>query len=114
VRAQSGFLRWMGRGTQRVDRACSAQTAGYRVASCGDDPSRGFPSYFISEDMPVAPGRVGAKSRWARGAATTFSLEQLQQLTRTTCACAHHCVEGSAVAAWARRAPARRGRSRRG
>ena len=100
--AQSGFLQWMGRWNERVERFLFRPARlGAEVPPAETTPADAFPSYFISDDIPVAPAgwvlRVGGLV--ARPA--TFSLAQLQQLPRTDIRVRHHCVEGwSAVAAW--------------
>ena len=102
TRAQSGFLQWMGRWNERVERFLfRPERLGAEVPPAETTPADAFPSYFISDDIPVAPAgwvlRVGGLV--ARPA--TFSLAQLQQLPRTDMRVRHHCVEGwSAVAAW--------------
>jgi DMSO/TMAO reductase YedYZ molybdopterin-dependent catalytic subunit len=60
-----------------------------------------FPSYFISDTVPVAPAGWVLKDEGLVARPTTFSLEQLQHMTRTDMRVRHYCVEGwSAVAAW--------------
>src|SRR5262245_50736441 len=102
TRAQAGFLQWMGRWNERVERFLFRPARlGAEVPAAETTPADAFPSYYISDDLPVAPAgwvlRVGGLV--ARPA--TFSLAQLQQLPRTDMRVRHHCVEGwSAVSAW--------------
>jgi DMSO/TMAO reductase YedYZ molybdopterin-dependent catalytic subunit len=102
VRAQSGFLRWMGRWNERVDRALfGADRLAAELPPTETTPAQAFPSYFISDDMPLAPAGWVLKVGGLVARPTTFSLEQLQRLSRTDMRVRHHCVEGwSAVAAW--------------
>jgi DMSO/TMAO reductase YedYZ molybdopterin-dependent catalytic subunit len=102
ARAQSGFLRWMGSWNERVDRALfGSDRLAAELPPAEATPANAFPSYFISEDMPVAPAGWVLKVGGLVARPTMFSLEQLQQLTRTDMRVRHHCVEGwSAVAAW--------------
>ncbi len=100
--AQSGFLHWMGRWNERVERLLfRADRLGAELPPAATTPVDAFPSYFISDTMPVAPDgwvlKVGGRVARPR----TFSVEQLQHMARTDMRVRHHCVEGwSAVAAW--------------
>jgi DMSO/TMAO reductase YedYZ molybdopterin-dependent catalytic subunit len=102
VRAQSGFLRWMGRWNERVDRALfGSDRLAAELPPAETTPVEDFPSYFISDYMPLAPAGWVLKVGGLVARPTTFSLEQLQGLSRTDMRVRHHCVEGwSAVAAW--------------
>jgi len=84
ARAQSGFLGWMGRWNERVDRALfGSDRLAAELPPAEATPANAFPSYFISEDMPVAPAGWVLKVGGLVARPTTFSLEQLQHLTRT-------------------------------
>src|SRR5262245_38946861 len=102
TRAQSGFLQWMGRWNERVERFLfRPERLGAEVPPAETTPADAFPSYFISDDIPVAPAGWVLKVGGLVARPATFSLEQLQQLPRTDMRVRHHCVEGwSAVAAW--------------
>lgn len=100
--AQAGFLQWMERWNERLERALfrtdrhAAELSPEEVT-----PDSAFPGYFISETMPMAPVGWALKVGGLVARPTIFSLEQLQGLTRTDMRVRHHCVEGwSAVAAW--------------
>jgi DMSO/TMAO reductase YedYZ molybdopterin-dependent catalytic subunit len=102
TQAQSGFLRWMGRWNERVDRLLfSADRLAPELTPAETTPAEAFPSYFLSDSMPVTPAGWGLKVGGLVARPTTFSLAQLQQMARTDMRVRHHCVEGwSAVAAW--------------
>jgi len=102
VRAQSGFLRWMGRWNERAERFLyGSDRLAAELPPAETTPAEAFPSYFISDTMPVAPAGWVLKVGGLVARPTSFSLEQLQQMTRTDMRVRHHCVEGwSAVAAW--------------
>ena len=75
VRAQSGFLRWMGRWNERVERfVFGSDHLAAELPPTATTPAEAFPSYFISDTMPVAPAgwvlKVGGLVAWP----TTFSL----------------------------------------
>src|SRR5215510_7342137 len=100
--AQSGFLQWMGHWNERVDRFLfGSERLGAELPPDATTPVEAFPSYFISDTMPVAPAGWVLKVGGLVARPMTFSLEQLQQMARTDMRVRHHCVEGwSAVAAW--------------
>jgi DMSO/TMAO reductase YedYZ molybdopterin-dependent catalytic subunit len=102
ARAQSGFLRWMEWWNERVERFMfGSERLAAEVPPSETTPAEDFPSYFISDTMPIAPAGWGLKVGGLVARPTTFSLAQLQQLPRTDLRVRHHCVEGwSAVAAW--------------
>ena len=102
VRAQSGFLRWMGRWNERVERFMfGSDRLAAELPPAETTPVEDFPSYFISDTVPIAPSGWVLKVGGLVARPTTFSLEQLQQMTRTDMRVRHYCVEGwSAVAAW--------------
>jgi DMSO/TMAO reductase YedYZ molybdopterin-dependent catalytic subunit len=102
ARAQSGFLHWMGRWNERVEHFLfSADRLAAEPTLAEVTPAEAFPSYFISEYMPMAPAGWVLKVGGLVARPTTFSLEQLQSMSRTDMRVRHHCVEGwSAVASW--------------
>ena len=64
-------------------------------------PESAFPSYFISDTIPIAPADWTLSVGGLVDRPLTLTLAQLQQMTRTDLRVRHHCVEGwSAVAAW--------------
>ena len=98
----SGFLESLGRWNARVDRFLfgPARLAG-ELPPAATTPGNAFPSYFISDDMPFPPAGWTLKVGGLVARPTTFSLDQLQQMTRIDMRVRHHCVEGwSAVASW--------------
>jgi len=98
----SGFLESLGRWNARVDRFLfgPARLAG-ELPPTATTPGNAFPSYFISDDMPFPPAGWTLKVGGLVARPTTFSLDQLQQMTRIDMRVRHHCVEGwSAVASW--------------
>ena len=100
--APSSFLSWMGRWNERGDRVLfGSNRLAPDLAPAEATPADAFPSYFISEDMPVAPAGWMLKVGGLVARPATFSLEQLQGMSRTDMRVRHHCVEGwSAVASW--------------
>ncbi|RKH67478.1 molybdopterin-dependent oxidoreductase [Corallococcus llansteffanensis] len=64
-------------------------------------PPGDFPTYFISDTVPVAPAGWRLEVGGSVSRPRAFTLEELQQLPRTDYRIRHHCVEGwSAVASW--------------
>ena len=102
VRAQAGFLRWMGRWNEQVERfVFGADRSAAELPPSAMTPVDAFPSYFISDTMPIAPAGWSLKVGGLVARPTTFSLAQLQQMPRTDMRVRHYCVEGwSAVASW--------------
>jgi DMSO/TMAO reductase YedYZ molybdopterin-dependent catalytic subunit len=102
ARAQSGFLQWMERWNERIERfVFGPDRLAAEVPLSETTPAEAFPSYCISDTVPVAPAGWVLKVGGRVARPTTFSLAQLQQMTRTDMRVRHHCVEGwSAVAAW--------------
>jgi len=98
----SGFLASMGRWNARVDRFLFGPARLAReLPPSATTPATAFPSYFISDDMPFPPAGWTLKVGGLVARPTTFSLDQLQRMTRTDMRVRHHCVEGwSAVASW--------------
>lgn len=102
MKIRSSFLTGMGRWNERAERWLfdPDRLAPEEPASVLT-PEEAFPSYFISDTMPVAPSdwRLMVGGMVARPG--VFSLEQLRRLPSTTMRVRHHCVEGwSAVASW--------------
>jgi DMSO/TMAO reductase YedYZ molybdopterin-dependent catalytic subunit len=102
VAVSSRFLAGMGRWNERVDRFLFApERLAPELALADATPATAFPSYFISDSMPFAPADWVLKVGGLVARPATFSLNQLQRMTRTETRVRHHCVEGwSAVAAW--------------
>jgi DMSO/TMAO reductase YedYZ molybdopterin-dependent catalytic subunit len=64
-------------------------------------PEDAFPTYFISNSIPVVPAHWALKVGGMVARPTVFFLAQIQTLPRTEIRVQHHCVEGwSAVASW--------------
>lgn len=60
-----------------------------------------FPSYHIADKAPVAPGGWVLKVGGAVARPGTFTLDDLERMSRTDMRVRHYCVEGwSAIAAW--------------
>ena len=102
ARAKSGFLHWMERWNERVARfVFAADRLAAELPPTATTQAEAFPSYFISDTMPIAPAGWGLTVGGLVARPTTFSLAQLQQMPRTDMRVRHYCVEGwSAVAAW--------------
>src|SRR6266568_1333352 len=84
ARAQSGFLQWMERWNERVERFMfGADRLAAELPPSETTPAEAFPSYFISDAMPVAPAGWVLKVGGLVARPTTFSLAQLQQMPRT-------------------------------
>jgi DMSO/TMAO reductase YedYZ molybdopterin-dependent catalytic subunit len=101
-RAATRFLAGMERWNERVDRLLFSQNRlAPEVPASELTPEGAFPSYFISDSIPLAPDNwmliVGGMV--ARPA--VFSVDQLMRMPGTSMRIRHHCVEGwSAVAEW--------------
>ncbi len=64
-------------------------------------PEDAFPTYFISDSIPVVPAHWALKVGGLVARPTVLSLADVQKLPRTEMRVQHHCVEGwSAVASW--------------
>ena len=102
LKARSGFLAGMGRWNELVEELLfGPNRLAHELTPAETSPLRAFPSYFISDDVPVAPGDWALKVGGLVARPATFSLEQLQRLPRTDMRVRHYCVEGwSAVASW--------------
>ncbi|MFI5399273.1 MAG: molybdopterin-dependent oxidoreductase [Candidatus Binatia bacterium] len=101
-RVGSGFLAAMRRWNAHVDRALfGPERLARELPPSATTQADAFPSYFISDDMPFPPVNWTLRVGGLVARPTTFSLDQLQQMTRTDMRVRHHCVEGwSAVASW--------------
>jgi DMSO/TMAO reductase YedYZ molybdopterin-dependent catalytic subunit len=101
-RAATTFLAGMERWNEHVDRLLfSENRLAPEVPASELTPEAAFPSYFISDSIPLAPDNwmliVGGMV--ARPA--VFSVDQLMRMPGTSMRIRHHCVEGwSAVAEW--------------
>src|SRR5260221_3543228 len=92
VHAQSGFLQWMGRWNERVEHfVFGSDRLAAELPPTVTTPAEAFPSYFISDTMPVAPAGWVLKVGGLVARPTTFSLAQLQQMTRTDMRVCHYC-----------------------
>jgi DMSO/TMAO reductase YedYZ molybdopterin-dependent catalytic subunit len=96
------FLRGMGRWNQTFQEFLYSPTRIVAEPPARDlTPEGAFPSYFIADDMPLAPDGWALKVGGLVARPATFSLDQLKRMPRTDMRIRHHCVEGwSAVAAW--------------
>ncbi len=96
------FLRGMGRWNQTFQELLYSPTRIVAEPPVSDlTPESAFPSYFIADDMPLAPDGWALKVGGLVARPATFTLDQLKRMPRTDMRIRHHCVEGwSAVAAW--------------
>jgi len=96
------FLRGMGRWNQTFQELLYSPTRIVAEPPATDlTPESAFPSYFIADDMPLAPDGWALKVGGLVARPATFTLDQLKRMPRTDMRIRHHCVEGwSAVAAW--------------
>jgi DMSO/TMAO reductase YedYZ molybdopterin-dependent catalytic subunit len=96
------FLGAMGRFNEGLDRLLFSST---RLAPEEPEsaltPEGEFPSYFIADEIPLAPAGWTLKISGLVARPAVLSLEQLKRMPRTDMRIRHHCVEGwSAVASW--------------
>lgn len=97
-----GFLGWMDRLNQRVQRAAFdpdrlAPELGEEALS----PADAFPSYFVSDAIPIAPSGWTLEVSGMVARPRAFTLDDLERMPRTDVRVRHHCVEGwSAAAGW--------------
>ena len=64
-------------------------------------PEGGFPAYFVSPSMPMAPADWTLSIKGSVARPMELSLDDLQKMPRTDVRIEHHCVEGwSAIADW--------------
>jgi len=101
-RAASIFLNGMERWNERVDRLLfSTERLAPEPSAADLTPDGDFPSYFISDMIPLAPPDWALKVGGLVARPGAFSLDALQKMARADMRIRHHCVEGwSAVAAW--------------
>jgi DMSO/TMAO reductase YedYZ molybdopterin-dependent catalytic subunit len=92
----------MERWNERVDRLLFSTERFAPEPSAADlTPDGDFPSYFISDMIPLAPPDWALKVGGLVARPDAFSLDALQKMPRADMRIRHHCVEGwSAVAAW--------------
>lgn len=92
----------MGRWNEGVDRALfSSSRLAAEEPESALTPERSFPSYFVSDDMPIAPSDWTLKVGGLVSKPLVFTLDQLKRMPRADMRIRHHCVEGwSAVAGW--------------
>jgi DMSO/TMAO reductase YedYZ molybdopterin-dependent catalytic subunit len=101
-RPRSGLLGAMDGLNERVQRALfrSGKRAPTPAASA-DTPADAFPQYFISREIPIAPGGWALKVGGLVSRPLVLGLDDLERMTRTDVRVRHHCVEGwTAVASW--------------
>lgn len=101
-RPKQGLLGAMERWNERVQAAVfDPERLAPELTRDEETPIEAFPSYHISDQVPVAPvaWRLRVGGMVARPGA--FTVEELQRMPRTDVRVRHHCVEGwSAVASW--------------
>ncbi len=77
ARAQSGFLQWMERWNERVERFMfGADRLAAELPPSETTPAEAFPSYFISDTVPVVPAGWVLKVGGLVARPTAFSLAQ--------------------------------------
>jgi DMSO/TMAO reductase YedYZ molybdopterin-dependent catalytic subunit len=96
------FLAGMERWNERVDRLLFSENRLAAEPPASElTPEADFPSYFISDSMPLAPDNWMLVVGGLVARPSVFSLDQLMRMPRTGMRVRHHCVEGwSAVAEW--------------
>ena len=101
-RAASIFLSAMERWNERVDRLLFSTSRLAPEPPASDlTPEGDFPSYFISDMIPLAPSDWALKVGGLVARPGAFSLDALKKMPSADMRIRHHCVEGwSAVAAW--------------
>jgi DMSO/TMAO reductase YedYZ molybdopterin-dependent catalytic subunit len=97
-----GFLRGMNDWNQKFEALLfSPRRLAPELPASATTPENAFPTYFISDSMPMAPAYWSLKVGGMVARPMSLSLEQLRKLPRTEMRVQHHCVEGwSAVASW--------------
>ena len=102
MKIRSAFLAGMGRWNERVERLLfNPERLAPEEPASALTPEAAFPSYFISDTMPMTPDDWRLTVGGMVAHPGVFSLEQIQRMPSTTMRVRHHCVEGwSAVASW--------------
>ena len=100
--AAKAFLAGMERWNESVDRLLFSENRLAPEPPASDlTPEADFPSYFISDSVPIAPDNWMLAVGGMVARPSVFSLDQLMRMPRTGMRVRHHCVEGwSAVAEW--------------
>ena len=98
----TAFLAGMERWNERVDRLLFSENRLAPEPPASElTPEADFPSYFISDSVPIAPDNWMLVVGGMVARPSVFSLDQLMRMPRTGMRVRHHCVEGwSAVAEW--------------
>ena len=101
-RTATAFLAGMERWNERVDRLLFSENRLAPEPPASElTPEADFPSYFISDSVPLAPDNWMLVVGGLVARPSVFSLDQLMRMPRTGMRVRHHCVEGwSAVAEW--------------
>ncbi len=101
-RTATAFLAGMERWNERVDRLLFSENRLAPEPPASElTPEADFPSYFISDSVPLAPDNWMLVIGGLVARPSVFSLDQLMRMPRTGMRVRHHCVEGwSAVAEW--------------
>ncbi len=96
------FLNIMGRWNRGFEELLfSPQKLAPELPKSAQTPEEAFPSYFISDNTPLAPANWTLKIGGLVRRPLTLTIEQLRGLPSTSMRVQHHCVEGwSAVASW--------------
>jgi DMSO/TMAO reductase YedYZ molybdopterin-dependent catalytic subunit len=100
--AAKAFLAGMERWNESVDRLLFSENRLAPEPPASElTPEADFPSYFISDSVPLAPDNWMLVVGGLVAQPSVFSLDQLMRMLRTGMRVRHHCVEGwSAVAEW--------------
>ncbi len=101
-RASAIFLKAMERWNERFQAALfSPRRLAPELPPSSETPLDDFPTYYISDDLPVAPANWTLKIGGLVTHPAILTLDRLRKMSRTAMRIRHHCVEGwSAVASW--------------
>ncbi len=102
ARPREGFLGAMDRWNQRVQQALfRPDHLAREYPESANTPLEQFPPYYVAPSLPTAPAGWALRVGGLVARPGTFSLDDLQRMSRAEMRVRHHCVEGwSAVASW--------------
>ncbi len=104
--AARGLLRYAENKNEKLERWLFTRTSRDRAKKSAVDAGKSFPTYYVSDSMPMWDASVrGVWTLEVSGAVkkpVRLTLEDLQKLPRRSQRVNHYCVEGwNAVATWA-------------
>lgn len=101
-RPRQGLLGFSERWNDAAQRGLfSSHRRARELPESANTPPGGFPTYYISPTVPLAPPGWALRVGGMVARPGSFNLEALQRMARTDVRVRHHCVEGwSAVASW--------------